>query len=111
MSRVTQRARAVEQLREQAIHLAEQASPETAVRFLEAVRAGFDQLSERPELGRLREFRNPSLVRVRSWRVPRFNQYLIFYQPIEDGIEVLAVLHGARDLEAIFEEDFAEDES
>jgi len=25
-----------------------------------------------------------------------------FYQPIEDGIEIIRVLHGARDIEALF---------
>jgi plasmid stabilization system protein ParE len=27
---------------------------------------------------------------------------VLFYQPIEDGIEIIRVLHGARDIEALF---------
>lgn len=32
-----------------------------------------------------------------------FPNHLIFYRPVEDGIEVLRVVHGAQDIEAIFE--------
>jgi toxin ParE1/3/4 len=32
-----------------------------------------------------------------------FRNYLVFYRPIEDGVEVLTVLHGARDLQAVLE--------
>ncbi len=31
-----------------------------------------------------------------------FRKYLVFYIPRSDGIEVVRVLHGARDLPAIF---------
>src|SRR5256885_1546276 len=32
-----------------------------------------------------------------------YRSYLIFYRPIRNGVEVLTVLHGARDLQAIIE--------
>ncbi|NJK75351.1 MAG: type II toxin-antitoxin system RelE/ParE family toxin [Microcoleus sp. SU_5_6] len=38
-----------------------------------------------------------------------FKRYLIFYRTAETGIEILRVLHGARDLEAILDE-YLEDE-
>ncbi|NMG08316.1 type II toxin-antitoxin system RelE/ParE family toxin [Brasilonema sp. UFV-L1] len=31
------------------------------------------------------------------------NNYVIFYRPIDNGIEVIRVLHGARDIESLFE--------
>lgn len=31
-----------------------------------------------------------------------FGRYVIFYVPIEDGIDVVRVLHSARDIDAIF---------
>ena len=34
-----------------------------------------------------------------------FPKHLIFYRPIDHGIEVVRVLHGARDIEAVFEDD------
>jgi toxin ParE1/3/4 len=36
---------------------------------------------------------------LRSWPL---DNYLIFYKPLPDGIEVLRVLHGARDLPPFF---------
>jgi plasmid stabilization system protein ParE len=37
---------------------------------------------------------------IRTWRVPGFKKYLIIYRPINEAIEVLAVLHGSRNLRA-----------
>jgi toxin ParE1/3/4 len=34
-----------------------------------------------------------------------FGRYVIFYLPLHDGIDVVRVLHSARDIEAIFERD------
>jgi len=48
-------------------------------------------LSGQPELGILREDLAPNL------RFSPVGNYLIFYRPIAEGIEVIRVLHGARD--------------
>jgi toxin ParE1/3/4 len=34
-----------------------------------------------------------------------FGRYVIFYEPIKDGIDVVRVLHSARDIDAVFGED------
>jgi len=34
-----------------------------------------------------------------------FGRYVIFYEPIDDGIDVVRVLHSARDIDAVFGED------
>jgi toxin ParE1/3/4 len=39
------------------------------------------------------------------WRVRGFAKHLIFYRPIEDGIEVIRILHASRDLAAVLDED------
>ena len=59
-------------------------------------------LAATPGLGRLRKFRSPRLKGIRSWLVSGFDNYLIFYRAIPEGIEVLHVYHGARDIEALF---------
>jgi toxin ParE1/3/4 len=56
-------------------------------------------------MGRPRRFRHSRLRALRSFRVSGFDDYLIFYSPIPDGIEVYHVYHGARDLERLFEEE------
>jgi toxin ParE1/3/4 len=43
--------------------------------------------------------RNELMPSLRSFVVDR---YVIFYLPIPKGIEVVRVLHGARDLNALF---------
>lgn len=45
--------------------------------------------------------RHELLVKLRSFT---FKNYVIFYQPATDGIEVLRVLHGARDVHRVFDE-------
>jgi hypothetical protein len=37
------------------------------------------------------------------WRVKDFEKYLIFYQPLSDGIKILHVVHGARNFDLLFE--------
>lgn len=34
-----------------------------------------------------------------------FGRYVIFYAPLDDGIDVVRVLHGARDIDGIFDGD------
>jgi toxin ParE1/3/4 len=40
-------------------------------------------------------------LRLRSFR---FRRCVIFYQPLDDGIDVVRVLHSARDTDAAFSE-------
>jgi toxin ParE1/3/4 len=40
---------------------------------------------------------------LRIWRIDGFPNHLIFYRPIEGGIEIVRVLHGARDIDAVLE--------
>ena len=39
---------------------------------------------------------------MRSFPVKRYRNYLIFYRPSRDGIEVIRILHGARDFRRYF---------
>jgi toxin ParE1/3/4 len=53
-------------------------------------------LAQNPMTGRAREELAP---KVRSFPV---GNYLLFYRPAQDGIELIRVLHGARDLRRLF---------
>ena len=64
----------------------------------------FDLLAAMPGMGRQRGFRNPHAQNVRSFPLKGFPNHLVYYRAVEGGIEVLRVLHGARDIDAIFEE-------
>lgn len=76
---------------------------DAALRFYSAIRHEGERLSQMPGMGRVYGFRNPAFADVRCWPVNRFRNYLIFYRPVSDGIEILRVLHGARDLKGIFD--------
>jgi toxin ParE1/3/4 len=73
-------------------------SPEVANRFLSVIKPTFDDLSRMPGKGSLKQYRARKLAGIRSWLVPTFRNYLILYRPIEEGIEVIAVVHGSRNL-------------
>ncbi len=79
-------------------------NPEAADRVEEAIFDGFDLLARNPSLGRMRRFRRHQNIRV--WVVTEFTNYLIFYRelPSGSGVEILRVLHGARDLDSLVEE-------
>jgi toxin ParE1/3/4 len=81
-----------------------QDNPSAATRVIEAAYETFQTLAANPRLGRPRKFRNPRLRAIRSWHVTGFDNYLIFYRSIPEGIQVLHVYHGARDIETLFGE-------
>jgi len=101
--RVKRRPRARLDVLEQAIYLGEEASEEVALRFIDAVDAAVRRLAGTPEIGRRREFSSARLAGLRSWPVPGFEKHLIFYRVEEDWIEVVRVVHGARDLSLALE--------
>ena len=70
-------------------------NPDAAGRSLTAAKESFELFRRHPRIGRLRSF---SLPGVRSWVIPGFQNYLIFYLPTGAEVQILAVLHGARDL-------------
>ena len=76
-------------------------NPDAALRFLTGAERSFEFLKEFPRVGRIRTF---SIAGIRTWRIQGFESYLIFYIPRSSEIQILAVLHGAMDLESALEE-------
>ena len=76
-------------------------SSAVAERFLAALQAACQQLAEMPELGGLWESRHRRLAGLRVWPIRGFEQYLLFYRPTEEAIEIVRLLHGARDLDKL----------
>jgi toxin ParE1/3/4 len=74
------------------------------VRFEKAVQNLAHRLAGMPGIGVPRSFRNPELHDMRRLTVTGFESWLLFYRDTGDRIDVIRVLHGARDIEAIFEE-------
>jgi toxin ParE1/3/4 len=70
----------------------ENQSPENADRFIDALDETLYFLAKNPFIGTIK---NHYADGIRQFV---FQKYLIFYFPIEDGIEVVRILHGARDI-------------
>jgi toxin ParE1/3/4 len=73
-------------------------NPEKADSLLERIDRKIKTLAENPDIGRKR---NELLMDLRSFPV---GNYLIFYRSINQGIEVIRILHGARDIPSFFED-------
>jgi toxin ParE1/3/4 len=76
-------------------------SLDSALRFYDAVQSDAQKLAAMPGMGPACEFRNPATVGIRFWPLGGFRNYLLFYRPLSDGVEVIRVLHGARDVERV----------
>ena len=89
---------ATEDLQQIWVYIAENAESEVANKFLLEIKKKCEAIAEFPESGRLRhEF----LINLRSFP---FKNYIIFYLPLADGIEVLRIIHGSRDIKQVFDE-------
>ncbi|MGB8700424.1 MAG: type II toxin-antitoxin system RelE/ParE family toxin [Thermosynechococcaceae cyanobacterium] len=71
--------------------------PEQAEKVLRHLYAKMGTLAHKPYMGRERK---EIAVGLRSFPVV---SHVIFYDPLPDGIEIVRVLHGARDIQDIFE--------
>lgn len=79
-------------------------NPTAEAMFREALNSSFELLSTMPDMGSMRDFHNPRFSLMRMFPVKKFDNYLIFYQSTKEGLLIVRVLHGARDIAALFEE-------
>ncbi|MGH7131641.1 MAG: type II toxin-antitoxin system RelE/ParE family toxin [Phycisphaerales bacterium] len=84
--------------------LADSAGEATTVRFIAAVDRTLAFLDRSPRAGFPAEFGRVTLIGVRRWNVQRFRNYAIFYRPDRRDIIVVAIVHAARDLPRLLEE-------
>lgn len=71
-------------------------SVDAALRLLDAFERAFDQLAAMPGLGHTREDLTPRPVKF--WGV---HSYLVVYDPARTPLTIVAVLHGARDVQRL----------
>ena len=70
----------------------------TGEKFLDAVEFTIELLSDNPQAGRCRTFHSQAVADLRSWSLGKFPPYVLFYQVNPHELEILRLLHGARDL-------------
>jgi toxin ParE1/3/4 len=71
-------------------------SMDRADEFLDRIEEKLQALARNPGMGRRRE---DLLLGLQSLPI---GNYIVFYREIKDGIDVIRVLRGSRDIEAIF---------
>lgn len=91
MSVVQRTAQAEEDLIEIWVYIA-QDNPGAADRVLDAIEERFHVLADNPLMGRLRPDIAPEL------RYFAAGNYLILYRTVPDGVQIVRVIHGAREL-------------
>ena len=102
MPRTPFRPSAWREVHEATWYLEEQSNADVAERFLSNLMTSCDALARMPLMAPTCGFKRPDLKNVRRWPVKGFENWLIFFLPIVDSIEVLHVIHGARDIESMF---------
>jgi toxin ParE1/3/4 len=71
----------------------------SADRWVDRLDEALALLATQPMMGRTRD------ELIRGLRSFPFGRYVVFYEPLPDGIDVVRILHGARDIDAIFEDE------
>jgi plasmid stabilization system protein ParE len=77
-------------------------NPGAAQRVREPILDVADFLAQNPELGRKIRNASPRHAQVRWFVVPKFRNYLIFYQPFQETVMVVRILHAAQDWTCFF---------
>jgi toxin ParE1/3/4 len=96
--KLVRRRRAVEDIDEHAAYIAEH-NTRAAYRFLAKVEEAFDVLGRHPRIGS-RRF-DPVVAGLRAWPVSGFESYIVLYFVTRSTVQVVRVIHAARDLEAL----------
>lgn len=77
-------------------------SLESAEHFLDVAEKTFKRLAENPLIGQAWESPLRKLAGMRAYCLPLpFRRYVAFYRPVDGGVEIVTVLHGSRDLDAV----------
>ncbi len=72
-------------------------SPRAAFKFKADFETKCQVLAQFPMMGRDRDELSTGL------RSTVISPYVVYFRPLEDGIEIIRVLHGARDVSGLFE--------
>ena len=94
---------AQDDLRQQAEFIA-QDSLDAALRLLEAAEVTYEFLSETPLAGSVCPFASVQARELRIWRINGFPNHLILYRVSESELLIVRVLHAARDLDVLLDD-------
>lgn len=96
MARVTRRPQAEADILEIWDYIADDSILD-ADRWVDSLDEKLALWATQPMMGRSRDELAPGI------RSLAFGRYVVFFEPLSDGIDVVRVLHGSRDIDATFE--------
>jgi toxin ParE1/3/4 len=73
-----------------------------ALRVYDAIHVAFDLLASHLLAGPSCEFPEADLLHVRFWPVKKYRHFLFLYRRLDDGVEVIRVIHAATDMHRAF---------
>jgi len=100
-TRYVVRPRADRDLDDQAFYYATAGSPDVGHRFLVAAHSTFALLASQPNMGWRSRLPHHELKSLRVFRVIGFEKILILYVSLLDGVDILRVVPGSRNLDAL----------
>ena len=77
-------------------------NPSAAARVREAIQVTSELLASVPEMGGVYGFAEDVLSDIRFVPIKDFNKYILFYRVHGNVLEIIRVLHGARDISTMF---------
>jgi len=105
MPRIIRRDRALDDLAEHWSYRALELGPDSADALIDRIEKRLQLLAQYPESGTKRDELRPGLRSV------VLGKLVLFYHPLRDGIELVRVLDGRRDLRPLLNEEDEDDES
>ena len=96
MTRVVKRSTAADDMLDIWLYIAPE-NIAAADQSIDRIDGACARLALAPSIGSMRDDLMPGL------RSLALGRYILFYRPLNDGIELVRVLHGARDIAAIFD--------
>ena len=100
--RYTVKPKADLDLDDYADYLTREATIDVALRFFAEAHETFSLIAAYPNIGWPARLKHPELRALRVFRVSGFERMLILYRPLAAGVDILRVVHGSRDLQALF---------
>ncbi len=85
------------------LYLAMEASLEVADGFLQSLATAYKYPQRFPESEVELSECSPDIQKMRRWPVPRFANYLVYYRMYEGNVDIVRILHGARDVRVLLE--------
>jgi len=95
------RPKADRDLGDEAYYLATQAGAELGHRFLLAAHETFALMATQPHMGWHPRLKHPDLASMRLFKIAGFEKIVVLYRPRADGVEILRMVHGSRNVQAL----------